>query len=141
MNKTCIPRIYSLCIWQLERIRACMCLYGTPCVLKSKKLSMTKVLKKIQPPRSETQQVLPWSYYLISLSITYCFFYKHVLQMSSSRDPTVAIIGGGISGLVCAIRLNQLGFSRVTVFDTGTPTQDVISSTSSSTTTIYSKPF
>lgn len=61
--------------------------------------------------------------------------------MSSSRDPTVAIIGGGISGLVCAIRLNQLGFSRVTVFDTGTPTQDVISSTSSSTTTIYSKPF
>lgn len=39
--------------------------------------------------------------------------------MSSSRDPTVAIIGGGISGLVCAIRLNQLGFSRVTVFDTG----------------------
>lgn len=46
--------------------------------------------------------------------------------MSSSRDPTVAIIGGGISGLVCAIRLNQLGVSRVTVFDTGTSIQDVI---------------
>lgn len=32
---------------------------------------------------------------------------------------TVAIIGGGISGLVCASRLSQLGHSSVTVFDTG----------------------
>lgn len=34
-------------------------------------------------------------------------------------DASVAIIGGGISGLVCSIRLNQLGFKKVTVFDTG----------------------
>lgn len=138
MNKTCIPRIYSLCIWQLVYVFV----WNAVRAKKQGIINDKSIKKKIQPPRSETQQVLPWSYYLISLSITYCFFYKHVLQMSSSRDPTVAIIGGGISGLVCAIRLNQLGFSRVTVFDTGTSTQDVISSSSSSsTTTIYSKPF
>ncbi|XP_062573830.1 uncharacterized protein LOC134235697 isoform X2 [Saccostrea cucullata] len=39
--------------------------------------------------------------------------------MSSTSRPSIAIIGGGISGLVCAIRLGQLGFSKVTVFDTG----------------------
>jgi len=32
---------------------------------------------------------------------------------------TVAIVGGGISGLVCAGRLNQLGLKNVTVFDGG----------------------
>ncbi|XP_076450145.1 LOW QUALITY PROTEIN: renalase-like [Babylonia areolata] len=31
----------------------------------------------------------------------------------------VAVVGGGISGLVCAARLGQLGVSDVTVFDTG----------------------
>ena len=31
----------------------------------------------------------------------------------------VAVIGGGISGLTCAVRLNQLGIKDVTVFDTG----------------------
>ncbi|KAK7500438.1 hypothetical protein BaRGS_00008345, partial [Batillaria attramentaria] len=36
-----------------------------------------------------------------------------------SRTPRVAVVGGGISGLVCAARLGQLGVSDVTVFDTG----------------------
>ncbi|XP_064633871.1 renalase-like [Lineus longissimus] len=33
--------------------------------------------------------------------------------------PRVAIVGGGISGLVCGARLGQLGLKDVTVFDTG----------------------
>ena len=33
--------------------------------------------------------------------------------------PSVAIIGGGISGLICAGRLRQLGVTQTTVFDTG----------------------
>jgi len=37
--------------------------------------------------------------------------------MTSSS--TVAIIGGGVSGLVCGARLSQLGVSTATVFDTG----------------------
>lgn len=40
-------------------------------------------------------------------------------MMASTPNPSVAVIGGGVSGLVCAIRLGQLGFSKVTVFDTG----------------------
>lgn len=32
---------------------------------------------------------------------------------------SVGIIGGGISGLSCALRLRQLGFSSVVVYDTG----------------------
>ncbi|WAR03449.1 RNLS-like protein, partial [Mya arenaria] len=36
-----------------------------------------------------------------------------------SRGPSVAVIGGGIAGLVCANRLAQLGISNVVVFDTG----------------------
>lgn len=35
-------------------------------------------------------------------------------------ERSVAIIGGGISGLVCAARLKQLNMNNVTVFDTGT---------------------
>ena len=34
-------------------------------------------------------------------------------------EKSVAIIGGGISGLVCAGRLKQLGINNVTVYDTG----------------------
>ena len=34
-------------------------------------------------------------------------------------NASVAVIGGGISGLVCANRLKQLGVSRVVCFDTG----------------------
>ncbi|KAH3886502.1 renalase-like [Dreissena polymorpha] len=34
-------------------------------------------------------------------------------------QPSVAIIGGGVAGLVCANRLQQLGISQSTVFDTG----------------------
>ena len=37
----------------------------------------------------------------------------------SGNGPSVAIVGGGVSGLVCANRLQQLGISNVTVFDTG----------------------
>ncbi|KAM9327298.1 renalase-like [Gastrophryne carolinensis] len=37
----------------------------------------------------------------------------------SNNEISVAIIGGGISGLVCAARLSQLGFNHATVFDTG----------------------
>ncbi|XP_071983152.1 renalase-like [Engystomops pustulosus] len=37
----------------------------------------------------------------------------------SGEKPSVAIIGGGISGLVCAARLSQLGITHSTVFDTG----------------------
>ena len=36
-----------------------------------------------------------------------------------TSSPTVAIIGGGVSGLVCGARLSQLGVSAATVFDTG----------------------
>ena len=39
--------------------------------------------------------------------------------MSSSSSISVAIIGGGISGLTCGARLAQLGVSQATVFDTG----------------------
>eukprot|EP00058_Branchiostoma_floridae_P010601 XP_002596089.1 hypothetical protein BRAFLDRAFT_118054 [Branchiostoma floridae] len=35
------------------------------------------------------------------------------------HGPSVAIIGGGIAGLVCAARLGQLGITATTVFDTG----------------------
>lgn len=35
------------------------------------------------------------------------------------KEATVAVIGGGISGLVCATRLLQLGVNNTTVFDTG----------------------
>ena len=34
-------------------------------------------------------------------------------------DKSVAVIGGGIAGLVCAARLKQLNVINVTVFDTG----------------------
>ncbi|XP_075688529.1 renalase-like [Rhinoderma darwinii] len=37
----------------------------------------------------------------------------------SGNKTSVAIIGGGISGLVCAARLSQLGITNATVFDTG----------------------
>ena len=36
-----------------------------------------------------------------------------------ANGPSVAVIGGGIAGLVCAARLGQLGISNVRVFDTG----------------------
>lgn len=36
-----------------------------------------------------------------------------------SSGPSVAVVGGGIAGLVCANRLSQLGISNTTVFDTG----------------------
>ena len=36
-----------------------------------------------------------------------------------ASGPSVAIIGGGIAGLVCAARLGQLGINNVRVFDTG----------------------
>ena len=36
-----------------------------------------------------------------------------------ASGPSVAIIGGGIAGLVCAARLGQLGIRNVRVFDTG----------------------
>lgn len=39
--------------------------------------------------------------------------------MSAASNRSVAVIGGGISGLVCANRLQQLGITNVTVFDTG----------------------
>ena len=39
--------------------------------------------------------------------------------MSTKQAPSVAIVGGGVSGLVCAVRLQQLGFSKITVFDSG----------------------
>lgn len=38
---------------------------------------------------------------------------------SSAPSPSVALIGGGISGLVCAARLCQLGVTNAVVFDTG----------------------
>ena len=38
----------------------------------------------------------------------------------SRMSGCVAVVGAGISGLVCAARLGQLGVSDVTVFDTGT---------------------
>ncbi|XP_053325184.1 uncharacterized protein LOC128500164 [Spea bombifrons] len=37
----------------------------------------------------------------------------------TSGGPSVAIIGGGIAGLVCAARLSQLGLTDTKVFDTG----------------------
>ncbi|XP_064603386.1 LOW QUALITY PROTEIN: uncharacterized protein LOC135468857 [Liolophura sinensis] len=37
----------------------------------------------------------------------------------SVEGSSVAIVGGGISGLVCAVRLGQLGIRNTTVFDTG----------------------
>lgn len=37
----------------------------------------------------------------------------------SGKENSVAIIGGGISGLVCAARLSQLGLTNSVVFDTG----------------------
>ncbi|KAE8612264.1 hypothetical protein XENTR_v10012784 [Xenopus tropicalis] len=37
----------------------------------------------------------------------------------STNTAAVAIIGGGISGLVCAARLSQLGLTNSVVFDTG----------------------
>ena len=36
-----------------------------------------------------------------------------------ASSPSVAVIGGGVAGLVCAARLGQLGIKNVTVFDTG----------------------
>lgn len=54
-------------------------------------------------------------YTLLSDTCTWFFFQI----MSIPTGPSVAIIGGGVSGLVSAIRLNQLGLSKVTVFDTG----------------------
>ena len=33
--------------------------------------------------------------------------------------PSIGIIGGGISGLACALRLERLGFHSCTVYDTG----------------------
>jgi len=36
-----------------------------------------------------------------------------------AATPSIGIIGGGISGLSCALRLRQLGFSSVVVYDTG----------------------
>ncbi|XP_040214899.1 uncharacterized protein LOC120945099 [Rana temporaria] len=37
----------------------------------------------------------------------------------SGKEISVAIVGGGISGLVCAARLSQLGITNSVVFDTG----------------------
>ncbi|XP_068108817.1 renalase-like isoform X2 [Hyperolius riggenbachi] len=37
----------------------------------------------------------------------------------SEKEISVAIVGGGISGLVCAARLSQLGITNSVVFDTG----------------------
>ena len=48
--------------------------------------------------------------------------HKHVSgkkKASKSVMISVAVIGGGISGLVCANRLKQLGVSNVVCFDTG----------------------
>ncbi|XP_060083453.1 renalase-like [Ylistrum balloti] len=39
--------------------------------------------------------------------------------VNMATGPSVAVVGGGISGLVCAVRLTQLGIQNVTVFDTG----------------------
>ncbi len=39
--------------------------------------------------------------------------------MASATGPSVAVIGGGIAGLVCANRLAQCGINNVTVYDTG----------------------
>ncbi|XP_033752830.1 renalase-like [Pecten maximus] len=41
------------------------------------------------------------------------------MDVKMATGPSVAVVGGGISGLVCAVRLNQLGIRNVTVFDTG----------------------
>lgn len=59
----------------------------------------------------------PWSPVYIVIWYMYIVFFFQI--MSIPTGPSVAIIGGGVSGLVCAIRLNQLGLSKVTVFDTG----------------------
>ena len=40
-------------------------------------------------------------------------------KASKAVNISVAVIGGGISGLVCANRLKQLGVSHVVCFDTG----------------------
>lgn len=40
-------------------------------------------------------------------------------QEMSGKENSVAIIGGVISGLVCAARLSQLGLTNAVVFDTG----------------------
>ena len=40
--------------------------------------------------------------------------------MTTAAGVSVAVIGGGISGLVCANRLTQCGIRNVTVYDTGT---------------------
>jgi len=39
--------------------------------------------------------------------------------MMASSGHSVAVVGGGIAGLVCAARLSQMGVPNVTVFDTG----------------------
>ncbi len=44
------------------------------------------------------------------------FFFS---EMASATGPSVAVIGGGIAGLVCANRLAQCGINNVTVYDTG----------------------
>lgn len=62
-------------------------------------------------------------YTLLSDTCTWFFFQI----MSIPTGPSVAIIGGGVSGLVSAIRLNQLGLSKVTVFDTGKDLQFSVS--------------
>jgi len=41
------------------------------------------------------------------------------MSKDKNENISVAIIGGGISGLVCGARLNQLGINKTTVFDTG----------------------
>ena len=46
-----------------------------------------------------------------------------------ASGPSVAVIGGGIAGLVCAARLGQLGINNVRVFDTGTEMFEVFDKT------------
>ncbi|XP_063797236.1 uncharacterized protein LOC134958505 isoform X2 [Pseudophryne corroboree] len=43
----------------------------------------------------------------------------YLAPMMSEKKTSVAIIGGGISGLVCSARLAQLGITNAIVFDTG----------------------
>jgi cation diffusion facilitator CzcD-associated flavoprotein CzcO len=40
-------------------------------------------------------------------------------QAAKGMGPSVAIVGGGISGLLVATRLRQLGITNTVCFDTG----------------------
>ena len=61
-------------------------------------------------------------YYMIFVAnLNYRFHRIYKGSMAARQSPSVAVIGGGISGLVTAVRLGQLGITDVTVFDTGKP--------------------